>query len=192
MATSKKEFTLRDVVKDLLERPDASKDHELEVRFRTTSKTRLTKIEFDSVVRRAKSLGFASSNPNGEYQLKIQGEFTDVKTGRTKMSNLRTQINGISSVQEYCKTNSLKEVDYSTSFMMKTYAKIGADVVYPINNDDLQFRISYQKETKMTNKMPAVRQLVSEWPNTRKNFRYINRVTFTHPDMPIQLDMSRS
>jgi hypothetical protein len=190
MATSKKEFTLRDVVKDLLERPDASKDHELEVRFRTTSKTRLTKIEFDSVVRRAKSLGFASSNPNGEYQLKIQGEFTDVKTGRTKMSNLRTQINGISSVQEYCKTNSLKELDYSTSFMMKTYAKIGTDVVYPINNDDLQFRISYQKETKMTNKMPAVRQLVSEWPNTRKNFRYINRVTFTHPEMPIQLDMS--
>jgi hypothetical protein len=190
MATSKKEFTLRDVVKDLLERPDASKDHELEVRFRTTSKTRLTKIEFDSVIRRAKSLGFVSSNPSGEYQLKIQGEFTDVKTGRTKMSNLRTQINGISSIQDYCKSNSIKELDYSTTFMMKTYAKIGADVVYPINNDDLQFRISYQKETSLTNKMPAVRQLISEWSNTRKNFRYINRVTFTHPDMPLQLDMS--
>ena len=190
MATSKKEFTLRDVVKDLLERPDALKDHELEVRFRTTSKTRLTKIEFDSVIRRAKSLGFVSSNPSGEYQLKIQGEFTDVKTGRTKMSNLRTQINGISSIQDYCKSNSIKELDYSTTFMMKTYAKIGADVVYPINNDDLQFRISYQKETNLTNKMPAVRQLISEWSNTRKNFRYINRVTFTHPDMPLQLDMS--
>lgn len=190
MATSKKEFTLRDVVKDLLERPDALKDHELEVRFRTTSKTRLTKIEFDSVIRRAKSLGFVSANPNGDYQLKIQGEFTDVKTGRTKVSNLRSQINGLSSIQDYCKSNSLKDLDYSTSFMMKTYAKIGADVVYPINNHDLQFRISYQKESMLTKKMPAVRQLISEWSNTRKNFRYINRVTFTHPDMPIQLDMS--
>ena len=190
MAASKKEFTLRDVVKDLLERPDAQKDHELEVRFRTTSKTRLTKIEFDNVIRRAKSLGFTSPNPNGEYHLKVQGEFTDIKTGRTKMSNLRTQINGLSTVQSYCKTNSLKDLDYSTQFMMKTYAKIGSDVVYPINNNDLQFRISYQKETMMTNKMPAVRQLLSEWSNTRKNFRYINRVSFTHGDMPIRLDMS--
>jgi len=189
-STSKKEFTLRDVVKDFLERPDARKDHELEVRFRTTSKNKLTKIEFDNVIRRVKSLGFRTSNPRGEYQLKIQGEFTDVKTGRTKMSNLRTQIDGISSIQDYCKSNSLQNLESSTSYMMKTYAKIGDDTVFPINNDDLQFRISYQKESMMTNKMPAVRQLISEWANTRKNFRYINRVSFNHPLMPIRVDMS--
>ena len=190
MAASKKEFTLHDVVKDLLERPDAQKDHELEVRFRTTSKNRLTKIDFDNVIRRLKSLKFNSYNPSGDYHLKIQGEFTDIKTGRTKMSNLRTQINGISSVQQYCNTNSLKDLDMATTYMMKTYAKIGGDVVYPINNDDLQFRVSYQKETALTNKMPAVRQLLSDWPNTKKNFRYINRVSFVKQDLPIRVDLS--
>ena len=74
--------------------------------------------------------------------------------------------------------------------MMKTYAKIGEDVVYPINNDDLQFRVSYQKESDMNSKTPAVRQLISEWPNTKKNFRYINRVSFTKDKLPIRFDLS--
>jgi SAM-dependent methyltransferase len=190
MASSKKEFTLRDVIKDLLERPDAQKDHELEVRFRTMSKQKLTKIDFDNVIRKLKSMKFISTNPSGEYQMKIQGEYTDVKSGRTKMSNLRTQINGISAIQTYCKENSLTSIDYSTHYMMKTYAKIGDGTVFPINNDDLQFRISYQKESILTNKMPAVRQLLSEWTNTKKNFRFINRVSFIHDRYPIRVDLS--
>ena len=56
MTSTKKEFTLRDVVKDLLERPDARKDHELEVRFRTTSKQKLSKIDFDNIIRKLKSM----------------------------------------------------------------------------------------------------------------------------------------
>lgn len=190
MASSKKEFTLRDVIVDLLERPGAKADNELEVRFRTTSRNKVTKIDFDNVIRRLKSLGFSSPNPQGDYTLKIQGEFTDIKTGRTKMSNLRTEIKGLSSVQTYCKSNSVKDVEYSTTYMMKTYAKIGEDVVYPINNDDLQFRVSYQKESDMNSKTPAVRQLISEWPNTKKNFRYINRVSFTKDNLPIRFDLS--
>ena len=190
MASSKKEFTLRDVIKDLLERPDARADHELEVRFRTTSKQKLSKIDFDNVVRKLKSMNFVCTNPTGEYQLKIQGEFTDAKTGRTKMSNLRTQINGMTSIQTYCKENSVTSIEQSTYYMLKTYAKIGEETVFPINNDDLQFRTSYQKETMMTNKMPAVRQMLGEWANTKKNFRFINRVTFTHPDYMVNVDLS--
>ena len=190
MASSKKEFTLSDVLKDLLERPNAKINNELEVRFRTISKTKISKIEFDNVIRRLKSLNFVSVNPAGEYQLKIQGEFTDVKSGRTKMSNLRTQIMGLSSIQNYCNNNSVKDIEYSTTYMMKSYAKIGEDVVFPINNDDYQFRISYQKEALMTNKTPAVRQLLSEWANTKKNFRYINRVSFVNAKYPVRFDLS--
>jgi SAM-dependent methyltransferase len=186
----RKEFTLRDVLKDLLERPDAKKDHELEVRFRTTSKTKLSKIDFDNVIRKLKSMHYSSPNPQGEYQLKIQTEFTDVKTGRTKMSNMRTQITGLSGIQEYCKKNSFSETDPSVFHMMKTYAKINDHTVFPINNDDYQFRISYQKESKMSNKSPLIKQLVTDWTNTKKNFRYINRVSFQHYDQPIRFDLS--
>ena len=190
MTSTKKEFTLRDVVKDLLERPDARKDHELEVRFRTTSKQKLSKIDFDNIIRKLKSMKFMTTNPSGDYQLKIQGEYTDVKSGRTKMSNLRTQINGLSGIQTYCKENSLSTLEYTTNYMMKTYAKLGNETVFPINNDDLQFRISYQKEAILTNKSPAVRQMLGEWANTKKNFRFINRVTFIHPSYPLRVDLS--
>ena len=190
MTSTKKEFTLRDVVKDLLERPDARKDHELEVRFRTTSKQKLSKIDFDNIIRKLKSMKFMTTNPSGDYQLKIQGEYTDVKSGRTKMSNLRTQINGLSGIQTYCKENSLSTIEYTTNYMMKTYAKVGNETVFPINNDDLQFRVSYQKEAILTNKSPAVRQMLGEWANTKKNFRFINRVTFIHPSYPVRVDLS--
>ncbi len=46
----KKEFTLRDLIKDLLEVPSSRNDNELEVRFRTTSKERISKIDFDNLI----------------------------------------------------------------------------------------------------------------------------------------------
>jgi len=186
----KKDFALSDILKDLLERPGAKNENELEVRFHTTSKTRLTKIDFDNVIRKLKSLNFVSPNDQGEYQLKIQTEFTDVKTGRTKMSNIRTQVTGISAIQKYCNTNTIDEKDSTVSYMMKSYAKIDDEPVYPINNDDFQFRISYQKEALMTPKMPAIKQLMSEWANVKKNFRFINRVSFTNSKYPVRFDMS--
>lgn len=189
--TSKKEFSLRDVIQHHLDTPLARSENELEVRFSTKARQKLTKIDFDNVIRKLKSSGFISRNALGDYSLKIQNEFTDAKTGRTKMSNLRTEIRGMSSIQRYCKTNTIgKEMEASTTYMMKTYAKIGDDSVFPIDNDDYQFRISYQKESMLTAKMPIIRQLLSEWGNTRKNYRYINRVSFTHHSMPIQVDMS--
>ena len=188
---SKKEFTLGDVIRHHLVSPGAKAENELEVRFSTKAKDKLTKIDFDNVIRKLKASGYNSTNAMGDYTLKIQGEFTDVKTGRTRMSNLRTEIRGLSSIQRYCKTNSIdKEIEGSTDYMIKSFAKIGDDTVFPIDNEDYQFRISYQKEQLLTPKMPMVRQLMSEWGNTRKNYRYINRVSFFHPNIPIRVDMS--
>ena len=58
----RKVFILHDVLRDLLESPNSRRDNELEVRFRTTSKTKLTKIDFDNVIRKLKSLKFISPN----------------------------------------------------------------------------------------------------------------------------------
>jgi len=186
----RKAFTLNNVLSDLLERPGAKDENELEVRFSTKSSKSLTKIDYDNVIRKLKSLQFTSSKPQGDYQLKIQSEYTDIKTGRTKMSNIRTQISGISAIQSYCKNNGFNKHDRAISYMMKTYAKIDEYVVLPIDNENFSFRISYQKETDMNDGQPAIKQLITEWPNLKKNFRFINRVSFTHPDYPIRFDLS--
>lgn len=186
----RKAFTLNNVVRDLLERPGAKDENELEVRFSTKSAKSLTKIDYDNVIRKLKSLQFTSPKPQGDYQLKIQSEYTDIKTGRTKMSNIRTQVSGISAIQAYCKNNVFEKHDRAISYMMKTYAKIDESVVFPIDNENFSFRISYQKETDMNDGQPAIKQLITEWPNLKKNFRFINRVSFTHPDYPIRFDLS--
>ena len=77
---------------------------ELEVRFGTKGIHRITHIDYDNVVRRLLSLGF--NRTPAEYFLRIFNEYVDPKTGVTKMSNIRSEIQGISRISQYCKTDS--------------------------------------------------------------------------------------
>ena len=62
-------------------------NHELEVRFGTRGIKPLTKIDYNNVIQKLKSLGFSSANEEGAYMLRIQSEFLDPVTGTFKISN---------------------------------------------------------------------------------------------------------
>ena len=100
--------------------------NELEVRFGTRGIHPISRIDFDNVIRKLKSLNFTCSNETGIDSLKIQSEFIDVKSGRTKMSNIRVEIGG-GDIKKYCSTDSLNEMVKERSgnlkFMMKSFAK---------------------------------------------------------------------
>ena len=66
-------------------------------------------IVFDNIIEKIKSSGFRDTNfsDDARYTLNIQNEFIDPRSGRTKMSNIRTTISGIHNIQKYCKTNTL-------------------------------------------------------------------------------------
>ena len=49
---------------------ESSKTTELEVRFGTRGIRRLTKNDYDNVIKTLKSFGFVTNNPNGDYSLK--------------------------------------------------------------------------------------------------------------------------
>ena len=51
------------------------RNDELEVRFGTNPYHSLTKIDFDNVCSRLKSLKFNCVNPNGNYYLRIQNNY---------------------------------------------------------------------------------------------------------------------
>ena len=72
-------------------------------------------MDYDNVVKKLKSLGYVSDNEKGTYSLKIQPEFLDVRTGEFKTSSdfdrFRVEISGLTNIQEYCKTNSLKTLN---------------------------------------------------------------------------------
>ena len=160
---------------------------ELEVKFGTRGIKEITKDDFDNVVKKLLSSGFKIVKSQ-EYCLKIQSEFTDMGTGKTKLSNIRTEIYGLSNIQKYCRNDRLEDINYR--FVQKTQAKEGSEIIRPVNFDDFNFRLSYQKE-KMINITSSLGQsILSTWVKEKKIFRHINRTTLIHDNYPFHVDMS--
>ena len=165
---------------------------ELEVKFGTLGVKPLSRIDYDNVINELYNHGFMSSNTGGETFLRIQNEYLDPASGRTKISNVRCQISSVESIQKYCKTNSVDALPDSTlSFEQKMDVK-GPDQVYykPANNRDFNFRTTLKYEKQLSKQSPIIRDLVSDWSNKKKTFRLINRVRFTHDTFPVSVELS--
>ena len=165
---------------------------ELEVRFWTRSKMEkaLTKNDYDNVIQKLKSSGFQCFDESGKYSLRIQNDFMNIKTGRFETSKIRTEIDGLDQIQLYCATNDITKLhQYCVQFNNKRYLfEESGDRIQPVNFDDFNFRITLQKEEK-----PGIgvqRYIKTNLMNAKKEFRYMNRVTFTHPVYPVKVDIS--
>ena len=174
---------------------DVTTNHELEVKFGTKGVKPLTKIDYDSVIRKLKSLGFSCVNEQGGYLLRMYYEHLD-KSGQFKESNIRTEVSGFRAIQEYCKSNDIlkligmEEHMRSVKFVKKSRVYDNDEMVRDVNFNDFNFRVSYQKEEEISMSNIIIRNVTQNWTQTKKSFRYINRVTFTHEDLPINVDIS--
>lgn len=183
-------------------RSNVDNQDELEVRFATNRGNPLSKIDFDNIIEKIKSVGFKDANfsDDARYTLNIQNEFIDQRSGRTKMSNIRTTISGIHNIQKYCKTNTLNidsngYVDYNTTFMQKFPKRVDREnePLRPIDFHDFHFRVNYKTERKLTQKKQEIENLIESWRDTKKVFRFIKRYSFTHSDtngFPFRIDCS--
>lgn len=160
---------------------------ELEVKFGTRGVKEITKDDFDNVIKKLISSGFKIVKSQ-EYSLKIQSEFTDMSTGKTKLSNVRTEIYGLSNIQKYCRNDRLEDINYR--FVQKMQAKEGSEFIRPINLDDFNFRLSYQKEKSIPTTSSLGQSIMSTWIKEKKIFRHINRTTLVHESYPFHVDIS--
>lgn len=174
--------------------PDTG-NNELEVRFGTKTLNnvkRLTKNDYDNVVKVLKSFGFYSPNPTGTPSLRIKSEFLDSVTGKFKMSDVRCEIDGMIGVETYCKTNDIKEVYKKTNIKFTNkkafIKKDDKKFIRPIDVDDFNFRVSLQ--TEIVVKKGLENYIMSNWRKSKKEFRYLNRVSFLHDDYPFSVDLS--
>jgi hypothetical protein len=92
---------------------------ELEVRFGTKGIKRIDKIDFDNVIKKLKSIGFKIEQDT--YLMRAYPEFIDPITGINKISSVRLEIEGLSMIQTYCKTNSLTDIQYASNFVQKGF-----------------------------------------------------------------------
>jgi len=174
-------------------------NHELEVKFGTKGIKYLTKIDYDNVIRYLKTMGFTCSNTKGKSMLRIQSEYSDPNSGELILSNIRTEIEGFPAIQEYCKTNHIKKLLDNVNYKncVRFEKKTGAfdektnRPVRKVNFDDFNFRVSYSVETEISAfSGKQAFAIISNWEKSKKEFRYINRVTFEHPDFPVLVDLS--
>ena len=181
---------------------------ELEIRFGTNPKTGkpLSKIDYDNVVEHFYSAGFTTENVEGLSILRIQNEdFLDKKTGQYKISNIRAEVMGLDLIQEYCRTNNLQKVldlpstssalSEKIKFTQKHPPYIGENretskPLKPVDFQDFNFRVSYQYEKDFYPHSEVGKKTLSNWLDSKKIFRYINRVRLRHPDYPVFLDVS--
>ena len=134
--------------------------NELEVRFGTRNIKKITKISFDNVIKKIKSLGYQSSNELGNHILKIQTEFEDPKTGEIKLSSIRSEIHGISNIQDYCRTNSIQKIIENNphktvaTFVSKIFARDDKDLTISprvFTNNNLFLQTEYRQAFENSN-----------------------------------------
>jgi hypothetical protein len=171
-----------------------SKNAELEVRFGTRGIQPLTKNDYDNVIQKIKSYGFNTTDQGGLYSLRIQNEFIEPHSGKLILSPIRTEIEGLLNIQNYCNNNNISEILKSSGIVKFTkksnvFNKHG-EKIWPVNFDDFNFRVSFQNEDDLRPNKGAAFYIIDKWKESKKTFRYLNRVTFKHKDYPILVDIS--
>ena len=173
--------------------PKIKKNYELEVKFGTKGIRNLTKNDYDNVVKFLKSFGFISTNPEGLSSLRINSQFIDSSTGKFKTSDMRTEINGLHNIEQYCKNNDIKSIYKSQPLNIKfnskkPYFTEDRKMIRPVDFDDFNFRVSLNIEEEVNESVKNY--ILENWHKSKKEIRYLNRVTFTHPNYPVLVDMS--
>jgi hypothetical protein len=177
---------------------------ELEIRFGTNPRVEkpLTKLNYDNVVKSLVSSGFSTDNDAGMHLLRVQCEYFNETENINKMSNIRTEIPGTDLIQEYCRTNNLKKILDLTSTISAASDKIKFTQKIPpmsknettpvrmVDFTDFNFRVSYQMERDFDVRTTTAKKIISEWTHSKKTFRFINRVRFSHETLPIFADIS--
>jgi hypothetical protein len=169
------------------------KNNELEVKFGTKGIKPLTRNDYDNVIKKLKSCGFTTTDSVGSYYLRINCEYLDSISGKFKLSDIRTQINGLHNIQEYCTNNDISEI-IKNNYTSVTFEhkRIGIDGdkqrIFPVDFYDFNFRVSYSTEEPVKRGIRSY--IIEAWKKSKKIFRYLNRVTFAHPDYPFNVDIS--
>ena len=184
-----------------------ARDVECEVRFGTNRKSgrSFSKLDYDRVIQQFLGAGFVTDQPEGMHLLRINTEYFNTKQQRQVFSNIRTEICGLDLVQQYVRSNNLKQlmdkhrmqdeyggIDASkVKFTQKRAPEIKGERLKPVEFPDFNFRISYQLEKNWTPKdSDVVQKTLDSWTQCKKTFRYLNRVRFKHPKHPVFLDVS--
>lgn len=168
--------------------------HELEAKFGTRGES-ITKINFDNVIAKLLSLNFTPREEKGEHRLTIHPQFLDNKLGIFRSSNVRIEVRNMDSIQTYCRENKLDTIlnklyNRDITFINKTSVFVDNKKLFDAVFKDFNFSVSYKHEFKYHKNNVLIANILGDWVNTKKTFRYMKRIRYYHKDYPVVVDMS--
>jgi hypothetical protein len=158
---------------------------EFEIRFKPNYNKFFTKNDYDNLYSTLLSLGFKTIDSNGIDLLRIQSESKTYSSN----SKTRTEIAGLSNIQKYCKSNQITDIDVLHINKTNLKDKSSGTDISPYDNTDFNFRASFQLEEEIKDET-SIQTLKNEWANTKKTFRYMNRIELVHDTLPLVYHLS--
>lgn len=183
MSISKNNETLEEIFNIFVKNFNKAKEnqnYEFEVRFGTKKIKKISHIDFYNVI---------SSLINNGFEL--DSEYYNLKIILDNANNsLRTNIIGLNNIQKYCKSENINDIDDKfLEFIEKNYhVENGKKCLFDF--DDFNFRISQQIENTYTKSDGKINDILTQWTNTKKIFRYMKRFVFKNKSIPFLVHMS--
>ena len=159
---------------------------ELEVRFGTRGKY-ITKDQYDNVIKKLQSVGFYLINTEGSHLLRIMNQYDP---NMKQISNIRTEIRNLENIQYYCKHNRIPEKKDAVIFQKKFNMKENNQKVVPFDNNDYNFRLSFQIEDDIYYNSAIISNLLEIWEQIPKSYRFMNRIELKHNTLPFICHLS--
>ena len=198
----------------VINRKSQSDNYELEVKFgqdnfnegNNNMNVKITHHDYNNVIKTLKSLGFTynlTGTKAGIDILRVQ-HVLDERLDKneeydlTSTRSTRLEINGNYDIEQYCLKNTIKVVEPRVNLVRKTTIRLANDkkdggeekIIEPVVFRDFNFKASLKLEKQMHRSQGIYKKLVEKYDDLNKTFRYLNRVTFVHPNYPVKIDVS--
>ena len=200
----------------VINRKSQSDNYELEVKFgqdsfsegKFNTNVKITHHDYNNVIKTLKSLGFTynlTGTKAGVDILRVQHVLdeknTDVRNEEydlTSTRSTRLEITGNYDIEQYCLKNTIKVVEPRVNLVRKTTIRLANDkknggeekIIEPVVFRDFNFKACLKLEKQMHRSQGIYKMLVEKYDDLNKTFRYLNRVTFIHPNYPVKIDVS--
>ncbi len=190
----KRERSLEELISiylDILKNDTTKSKPEFEARFGGFGKT-FTKIDYDNVIKKLYSLGFKTMNTEGYDLLRI---YTYDQINDKYSNQIRVEIDDFSVIQQYCKHENIEDIrinhSHNIQFNKKSQPRDKDNrKIDPVILPDFILKYALSIEEKLYKQSDQVNLLIENMKKSNKMYRYLNRLSFYHPDLPIQVDMS--
>ena len=129
--------------------------------------------------------------------LKSFNDFTYEETSLDirMQGDIRLTIHGLGNIKEYCKTDSLDNIDELLFVKKKFYKEnsTSSDTpshTYRINNDDYDYRLNVKTEIELPKENPEIDAFLTDYSKKLKTFRYKKRYSFISYDKLFRFDIT--